>query len=521
MSDATLTIPGLIFVGAESTGKDNAVVHLGSAVGWTIPRGVHTWSRELSVVMKEDLKPELLRELGVVLPEDQGDPEVVPRARRAAQACKVVAVEGDLADRVLAKGLRVHTVGFDRVSNGFFYFAAGGGEPRRVQGELIEIISPSLDAAGSREDLDARLDGLIDRLLAQLSDGMLSEAQLELAEALPALGPKGAAAGDKLQTLEGWLILSATRSSKFEVDAKQLAETLRGAARRDTDVVEVPLFGQARRVKQPDLEVEVIDGDAGKRSRITLPARTRWFVSGGPTSVAPKAAAATPSSKPEALRQPAARSADAAPQARANEAAARAATEKAAAERAASERAAQERAAAEKAAAAKAAAEKAAAAKAAAEKAAAEKAAAEKAATERAAAEKAAAERAAAERAAAERAAADKAAAERAAADKAAAERAASEKAAAERAAAERAATEKAAESKRAAERVAAEKAAVQRVAAESVAAERSAAEKRVSRSGAPRKKEPVLTVGFVLLMLAVGATIGAVFGVARRFVGF
>jgi hypothetical protein len=35
------------------------------------------------------------------------------------------------------------------------------------------------------------------------------------------------------------------------------------------------------------------------------------------------------------------------------------------------------------------------------------------------------------------------------------------------------------------------------------------------------RKKEPVLTVGFVLLMLAVGATIGAVFGVARRFVGF
>src|SRR5690348_3032695 len=127
MSDATLTIPGLIFVGTEGAGRDNAVVHLGAAVGWTIPRGLHTWSRELSVVAKETLTPDLRRELGVLLPEEQGDPEVVPRARRAAQACKIVAVERTLAERLTAKGVRVHTVGFDRVSNGFFYFANGGG----------------------------------------------------------------------------------------------------------------------------------------------------------------------------------------------------------------------------------------------------------------------------------------------------------------------------------------------------------------------------------------------------------
>jgi hypothetical protein len=491
MSEATLTIPGLIFVGAEGAGKDNAVVHMGAAVGWTIPRGVHTWSRELSVVLKDQLTPELRRELGVLLPEEQGDPELVPRARSAAQACKIVAVERPLSDQLPAKGLRVHTVGFDRVSNGFFYFAAGGGEPKRVQGELIEIISPSL-ATGTREDLEAGLDGLIDRLLAELSDGALTESQLELAEALPPLGPKSAGAGDKLQTLEGWLILSASRSAKFEADAKRLAETLRGATRRETDVVEVPLFGQARRVMQPDLEVEVIEGEAGKRSRLTLPARTRWFVSGGPTPsmlpAAPKAAA--PAARPEpSPRQPAVRAADAAPassQARANEAAARAAADRAAAEKAAAEKAAAERAAAERAAA-----------------------------DQRAAAERAAAERAAAERAAVERAATERAAAERAAAERAAAERAAAERATAERATAERAAAERAT-----AERAAAESAAAQRVAAQSVATERIAAQKRAARSG-PAKKEPTLTVGFVLLMLAVGATIGAVFGVARRFVGF
>src|SRR5579859_7172854 len=284
MTDATLIIPGVLFVGAESADKDTAVVQLGTAVGWTIPRGVATWSRELSVVTKQDLTPEISKELGVVLPEDQGDADVVPRARRAAQACKLVAIDRALSEKLVGKGVRVHTVGFDRVSNGFFYFASGGsGASKRVQGELIEIIAPSLVGGSSREELDARLDGLIDRLLAELSEGAISEAQLELAEALPLLGPKNAEAGDKLQTLEGWLILASTRSAKFEADAKKLAEALRGATRRDADVVPIPLFSEARRVVQPELEVEVAEGDAGTRSRITLPARTRWFVTGAPS----------------------------------------------------------------------------------------------------------------------------------------------------------------------------------------------------------------------------------------------
>src|SRR6266498_3469225 len=100
MSDATLTIPGLVFIGTEGAGKDTAVVQLGSAVGWTIPKGLHTWSRELSVVVKEDMTPDLQREFGVVLPEQQGDPEFVPRARKAAEASKIVAVEQPLADKL-------------------------------------------------------------------------------------------------------------------------------------------------------------------------------------------------------------------------------------------------------------------------------------------------------------------------------------------------------------------------------------------------------------------------------------
>jgi len=481
MTDATLTIPGLVFIGAEGA-KDAAVVQIGPAVGWTIPKGIHTWSRELSVVVKEDLTPELQRELGVVLPEQQGDPELVPRARKAAQASKLVAVEQPLSDKLLAKRIRVHTVGFDRVSNGFFYFASGGpGAPKRVQGELIEIISPSLKGDGSREELDARLDGLIDRLIGVLSDGILSEVQLELAEALPVLGPKNDEAGDKLQTLEGWLILSSTRSAKFEADARRLTEALRNATRRETDVVGVPVFGEARRVVQPELEVEIAEGEAGKRGRLTLPARTRWLVTHARSPSSPVATAAAPA--------PAVR--------RAAPAAAQAVAGQPDGERAAAERAAAERATAERAA----------------ERAAAERAAAERAAAERAAAERAAADRAAAERATAERAAADRAAAQRAMAEAervADIQRAEAERAAvSERAALERTAADKAAAERRAAKRMAADQAAISRLSDDTA----SGPTKRV-RVAEP-KKDP-FPVGFVLLMLFVGAVIGA----ALRFVG-
>ncbi len=157
MSDASLIIPGVIHVGTDESSRGiGAPAQVGLAVGWTMPRGVHTWSRELSVVIKEEVTPALQRELGVVLPEEQGDPEVVPRARRAAQSCNLVAVDGEIADQVLAKGLRVHTVGVDRVSNGFFYISKGGNAPaKRVQGGLIEMVASSMDQPGSNADLEA------------------------------------------------------------------------------------------------------------------------------------------------------------------------------------------------------------------------------------------------------------------------------------------------------------------------------------------------------------------------------
>jgi hypothetical protein len=488
-------------------------LHVGPAVGWIALQGLHTWSREISVILKADLGEPIAAELGVLLPENHSEASKLAGARRAALASTLVAVEAPLVEPLVAKGVRVHTIGSDRITGGFYYFAKGGaGAPVRFQANLVEMITPSLTAQSDNAAVEACLDGVIARVLAELSEGLLSEAQIELAAALPALGEPLADGAAKLQTLEGLLMGGAARAARYEERARAVVEALGVATRRGEEELHIPLFGDAQRVPQPELEIEYAEGDAGERRRLTLPERSRWFVAGVRDDL---------SMPPPAVHV----EADGAAADRA--AAAKVAAERAAAEKAAAERVAAEKAAAEKAAAEKAAAEKAAAAeRAAAERVAAEKAAAERearekaaaaeraarekavaaemAAAERAAAEKAAAAKAAAEKeAAAERVAAEKAAAEKAAADKIAAEKAAVERAAAEKAAAAQAildreaaarsaekAAEKAASKKAAEEKAAAEKAAAKGAAAKKAAAEKAAADKAAAEKAAAKKKK-------------------------------
>ena len=482
MSGASLGVPGLLYVGTSGE-LELAVLHVGPAVGWVALKGLHTWSREISVVFKAEVSEALRGELGVTMPEALPEAASLPNARRAALASNLVGVDPSLVDKLVAGGVRVHTIGSDRITGGFYYFAKGGaGGPVRAQGNLVEMVAPGLAASADNEALEAGMDGVIARILAELSEGKLSEAQIELAGALPSLGEPASEAAVKLQTLEGFLVVNGTRSAKYEERARGVVETLAQATRQGGTLVQLPLFGDARRVVQPELEIEYADGEAGTQRKLTLPERSRWFVAGLQTeTIPPPAVAPRVDDAAVAAEKAAAETAAAAEKA--------VAAEKAAAERAAAAKAAAEKAAAESAAAEKAAAEKAAAEKAAAEKAAAAKATAEKAAAERAAAEKAAAEKAAAEKAAAEKAAAERVAAEKAAIEKAAADKLAAEKAAAEKAAAEKAAAEKTAADKAAAEKGAAEKAAARSAAAAKAAAEKSAADKAAAAKASEKKK--------------------------------
>jgi hypothetical protein len=400
MSGSSLSVPGVLHVGMSAE-REVAPLHVGPGVGWIALKGIRTWSREISVVLKADVREKVRGELGVTLPEDQPEAARLANAQRAARASNLVAVESSLVDDLVALGVRVHTVGSDQITGGFYYFAKGGaGEAVRVQGNLVEMVAPGLPETADNAAVEECLDGLIARVVAELSDGLLSEAQIELAAALPALGEPAPDALAKLQTLEGFLVVTDARASRYGERARAVVETLGQATRRDDDRVQVPLFGDARSVVQPELEIEYAAGESGERKKLTLPERRRWFVAGLMSETMPPPAVAPSAAEPKA-------DADEAE-------AARVAAERAAAEKAAADRATVERAAAERAAAERAAAERAAAERVAAEKAAAEKAAAERAAALRSAAEKAAAENAAAEKAAIEKAEADRVAAERA-----------------------------------------------------------------------------------------------------------
>ena len=406
---SVFTIPAVICVGGP-TPSGGRVVHVGPAAGWMAPTGVMEWSHEVSVVARVDVSEQLCQELRLILPEHRVLAIKFPRSHEAAKSAPLLAVSADVSKSLVEHGVRVYTVGFDRISGGFFFFAEGGGkDPVSLQGDLFQAIAPSLEGGDSHGDINACLDGLVDRLLAEKSDGILSEVAVELAAALPRLAPAGAEMPE-LDAFERFLEENASKEAEFASQAKDMVRVLGKAALRGTSKVEIPLFQEAVRDTQPVLALEMAAGSSGKTAFVQLPARERWLVTGA--------------FQKESLA------------AQDNAAEKKAAEEKAAAaKRAADKKAAEEKAAAEKRAAEKKAAE---------EKAAADKKAAEKAAADKKAAEKAAAQKAAAEKAAAEKRASEKKAEE---------DKGASKKASKKKSAQEKASKKKAYNKKKAAER--------------------------------------------------------------------
>ncbi|MEO6419460.1 MAG: hypothetical protein ABIP39_08650, partial [Polyangiaceae bacterium] len=195
------------------------------------------------------------------------------------------------------KGVRVHTVGFDKVSSGFYYFAEGGSaEAVRVDGSLFDMIAPAL-GTGSNADVDRLLDGLIDRLVSQLSGSKLSEASLELAAALPKLTVDNTGLADcDLEAFEKHAAALESRSDKHATLARSLAEVLAGAGAKEK--LSVPLYGEARREVLPALEL-----DAGGKT-IALPAKNRWVVSGVIVAETAKPAAAAAAAPVAAVAKP-------------------------------------------------------------------------------------------------------------------------------------------------------------------------------------------------------------------------
>jgi hypothetical protein len=262
-----------------------------------VPRGIAHWEQELSFVPRAGMSPGLASALRATLAGEQIAPKRFPLTKKAVDASPLLALAGNLVDDVRAQGVRVHTVGVDRVSGDFFYFEEGGGrDPVRVQGNLVEMLSPSIGSSSTNEEIAVRMDGLIDRLLLSLSDGVVSELAVELADALPRLSRDGTGLlGTDLAAFEAQAGAFASRASRWEAGARRIPPALEEAARKGLRSTPVPLFGEAQQEARPALEVLV----AGKPR--TLAGPIVWTVAGTPreepkpsAGLAPAAAGATP-----------------------------------------------------------------------------------------------------------------------------------------------------------------------------------------------------------------------------------
>lgn len=291
--EAVLAVPGLLYVGPERAGRSEVAV--GPAAGWMVPRGIAQWERELSFVPRARLTPALASALRGTLPGDQIAPKRYPMAKKAVDTSPFLALSSNLVHDAKAQGVRVHTVGVDRVSGDFFYFEEGGeGEGVREQGNLVEMLGPSLEASTTNAEIAGLLNDLIDRLLLALSKGVVSELAVELADALPRLSRDGSGlVGTDLDAFEAKAQAFATASSRWETAAASMPAALAAAERKGERSTRVSLFGEARRDARPALALRV----AGKP--FTLPERPLWTVVGPPREesrpvVAPVAAQAVP-----------------------------------------------------------------------------------------------------------------------------------------------------------------------------------------------------------------------------------
>jgi hypothetical protein len=274
--EATLAVPGILCVSPSPSGRK--VIRIGPAAGWMVPSGVARWERELSFMARADMTAGLARALHATLPHEQIARTRFPMADNAVRASPLLALASNLVEGARKQGVRVHTVGVDRVSGDLFYFAEGGSKtPVNVQGNLVEMLAPSLNASSTNADIHALLEGLVDRLLTVLSGGVVSELDLELADALPRLSRDGTGlVGTNLEAFDAQARRLADGAARHESALRQIADLLAAAARLGQSSARVPLYGEARQASSPPLEVRV-----GGKS-VPLPARSQWTVTGAP-----------------------------------------------------------------------------------------------------------------------------------------------------------------------------------------------------------------------------------------------
>ncbi len=274
--DETLAVPGVVCVTPMASGRK--IVLAGPSAGWMVPRGIMGWAHEVACIARADAAA-LVEAFKATQPHEQIAPKKFPMAKRAADVSPLLALSNSLASEARERGVRVHTIGVDRVSAGFYYFGEGGSAaPIRAQGNLIDMLAPSLGPTSTNAEIQSLLDSLIDRLLRELSGGAISELDVELANALPRFSRDGTGLEETdIEAFDRSARLLSLESAHLDSAARELVAALAAASKRgETATARVALYGEARRESSPSLRVKIGD------KTLELAGQTFWTVTGNP-----------------------------------------------------------------------------------------------------------------------------------------------------------------------------------------------------------------------------------------------
>lgn len=305
-------VPGVLFV-ENAWGSRHATLHTGPEAGrWWARADLRDWKTEVHLVERRAIPEQSARDLGITLPEDLLDAERVPLTRRAAATSPLLAVSPEDADRLLALGVRVYTVGFERRADDVFWVSAvGGGEPKLdVSAPYHDLLGAALgrrdaDRDGEEDDaLDAlRASHFLDRILRAVTGGAVDERRIDQAMAMHGLVTtpvlkRGAwtatratpeAATRAAQVLEEQLRQIEERAEAQREDAERVAEALAEAA-PEQQTITVPVYGEARRHVAPGFTIRkkaltypysriAVPGRSGAvKDRLVVPADPTWQV---------------------------------------------------------------------------------------------------------------------------------------------------------------------------------------------------------------------------------------------------
>jgi hypothetical protein len=239
--DETLAVPGVVCVTPTASGRK--IVYSGASAGWMVPRGIMGWAHEIACIGRADASI-LVSTLKATQPHEQIAPKKFPMAKRAADVSPLLALSTNLAGEARDRGVRVHTIGVDRVSAGFYYFGEGGTAAAvRAQGNLIDMLAPSLVPSSTNAEIQALLDSLIDRLLRELSGGIVTEADVELANALPRFSKDGTGLEETdIEAFDKNARLLSLESAHLDTGARELVAALAEATRRGQGAANVALY---------------------------------------------------------------------------------------------------------------------------------------------------------------------------------------------------------------------------------------------------------------------------------------